>query len=358
LNEDAARKGGAIERILVWGAGAIGGTVAAWLHRAGLDMTAVDANAAHVRAIRERGLSITGPIDTFTVRLPAFVPADVEGVWDTIFLCVKALHTEAAARQLLPHLADDGVVVSLQNGFNELVIADVVGTARTMGAFINFGADVLEPGVVHFGGRGAVVVGELDGRDSARLARVHEALRRFEPAAIVTSNIWGYLWGKMGYGALLFASALTDASIVDVLDSREMRPALTALAREVMAVAAAQHVTVMGFNGYDPSAFGPDGTGEAVDASFEAMVAFNRRSAKTHSGVWRDIAVHHRKTESDAQFGPILRLAHEHRIAVQTLERLVALMREVESGARPQSWETLALLAGEIGEVQTDAHPV
>ena len=345
-------------RILVWGAGAIGGTVAAWLHRAGLDITVVDANAAHVRAIRDRGLSITGPIDTFTERVPAFAPADVRGAWDTIFLCVKALHTDAAARQLLPHLAQDGVVVSLQNGFNELVIAGVAGRARTMGAFINFGADVMEPGVVHVGGRGAVVVGELDGSRTARLARVHEALRHFEPAAITTGNIWGYLWGKMGYGALLFASALTPASIVDVLDSRGARPVLTALAREVMAVAAAERVDVMGFNGYDPAAFGPSGTAEAIDASFDAMVAFNRRSAKTHSGVWRDIAVHHRQTETDAQFAPILTLAVRHGIPVPTIMRLVEVMRQVESGAVPQSWDALAMLGPSAKGERADAHPV
>jgi 2-dehydropantoate 2-reductase len=331
--------------LMVWGAGAIGGTVAAYLRRAGLDITTVDTSADHVRAIRERGLAITGPIETFTQRLPAFTPDEVEGVWDTIFLCVKALHTEAAARQLEPHLAADGVVVSLQNGFNELAIAEAVGQTRTMGAFINFGADVVEPGVVHFGGRGAVVVGELDGRETERVVRVRRALLHFEPAAIVTRNIWGYLWGKMGYGSLLFASALTEASIVDVLDSREARAVLTALAREVMAVAGAEVVTVMGFNGYDPAAFASGGAGRAIDASFDAMVAFNRRSAKTHSGVWRDISVHHRKTEIDAQFAPVLKLARRHGIAVPHLERLVALMREVESGAQPQAWDNLARLA-------------
>jgi 2-dehydropantoate 2-reductase len=342
----STEKTGVPDRILVWGAGAIGGTVAACLARAGLDMTVVDANAAHVRAIRERGLAITGPIETFTQPLPAFTPADVAGVWNTIFLCVKALDTEAAARQLLPQLAREGVIVSLQNGFNELAIAETVGRERTMGAFINFGADVLEPGVVHFAGRGAVVLGELDGSQTDRLARVHRALLHFEPAAITTDNIWGYLWGKMGYGALLFASALTPASIVDVLDNREARPALTALAREVMAVAAAERVTPMGFNGYDPAAFGPDGTAAAVDASFDAMVAFNRRSAKTHTGVWRDIAVHHRKTECDAQFAPILKLARRSGIAIPHVERLVMLMRQVESGARPQALDNLSLLAG------------
>lgn len=338
-------------RILVWGAGAIGGTVAAYLRRAGLDITAVDSHANHVRAIRERGLAVTGPIDTFTQPIPAFEPDEVDGTWDTIFLCVKALHTEAVAHQLVPHLAADGVVVSLQNGFNEITIADVVGQARTMGAFVNFGADVIEPGTVHFGGRGAVVLGELDGRMSARLAGVHGALRHFEPNAITTDNIWGYLWGKMGYGSLLFASALTSASIVDVLDAREARGALTALAREIMAVAASERVTVMGFNGYDPAAFGPDGTAQAIAASFEAMVAFNRRSAKTHSGVWRDIAVHHRKTELDAQFTPVQAFARRHGIATPHLDRLMSVMREVESGARPQAWENLA----RIGARATDA---
>jgi 2-dehydropantoate 2-reductase len=341
-----AQGAGSPDRILIWGAGAIGGTVAAYLSRAGLDITVVDANAAHVQAIRERGLAITGPIENFTQPLTAHTPADIAGCWETIFLCVKALHTQSAAQQLAPHLAADGVVVSLQNGFNELEIAETVGRERTMGAFINFGADVLEPGLVQFGGRGAVVVGELDGGQSQRLARVHRALLHFEPAAITTQNIWGYLWGKMGYGALLFASALTPASIVEVLDSREARPALTALAREVMAVAAAEGVAPLGFNGYDPAAFGPNGTSGAIDASFDAMVAFNRRSAKTHSGVWRDIAIHHRKTESDAQFAPIQKMARRDGVAIPHVERLVSLMREVESGARPLALENLALLTG------------
>ncbi len=343
------------ERILVWGAGAIGGTVAACLARAGLDITVVDANAAHVAAIRERGIEITGPIDSYVQRLPALGPGEVSGVWSMIFLCVKALHTEAAARELEPHLAADGVVVSLQNGFNELTIASVVGEARTIGAFINFGADVLGPGVVHFGGRGAVVVGELDGRDTDRLARVHRALLEFEPAAVVTDNIWGYLWGKMGYGALLFATALTNASIVEVLEARDARPALTALAHEVMAVAAAERVTVMGFNGYDPAAFGHAASARAIDASFDAMAAFNRRSAKTHTGVWRDIAIHHRQTECDAQFAPILSLARKHAVPVPALERLVSLMREVESGTRPQEWENLARLPDGAVVMRTDA---
>ncbi|MCB0050398.1 MAG: hypothetical protein KDE24_12755, partial [Caldilinea sp.] len=100
----------------------------------------------------------------------AFTPETMTGHFDHILLCVKAQDTADAARALAPHLAEGGYVVSLQNGLNELVIAGVVGRERTVGAFVNFGADYLEPGLVLYGGRGAVVLGELDGRRTERIA--------------------------------------------------------------------------------------------------------------------------------------------------------------------------------------------
>ncbi len=156
-------------RCLIWGAGAIGGTLGAYLARTGHDVTFVDTVDEHVAAIDRAGLHITGPIADFTVRAPAFTPQTLRGEWDNIILATKAHHTEAATRALLPHLTSAGCVISAQNGLNELAIADIVGAERTVGAFVNFGADYLEPGVIHYGGRGAVVVGEIDGTNhSAR----------------------------------------------------------------------------------------------------------------------------------------------------------------------------------------------
>ncbi len=144
-------------RFLVWGAGAIGGTLGAYLARAGHEVTFVDTDADHVSAIDAVGISITGPIAEFMQLVPAFTPESLSGRWDTIILATKAHHTEAATRALAPHLSDDGCVVSAQNGLNELTIARIVGEARTVGSFVNFGADYIEPGVIHYGGRGAVV---------------------------------------------------------------------------------------------------------------------------------------------------------------------------------------------------------
>jgi 2-dehydropantoate 2-reductase len=329
------------ERILVWGAGAIGGTVGAFLARAGQDVTFVDVVAGHVAAIRGPGLRITGPVEEFAVRAPALPPGEVSGTWSRVFLCVKAHHTEEACRALLPHLDPDGYVLSLQNGLCETAIAGIAGPGRTMGAFVNFGADWMGPGEVMFGNRGAVVLGEIDGRMTPRLASLHETMRAFEPDAVAVPDIWSYLWGKLAYGSMLFAQALGEKGIADCLARPELLPVWRALGGEAVSVALAEGVSPRGFNGFDPDAFRPGATEAQAKASVAAMVAFNRPSAKTHSGVWRDLAVRKRRTEVDAQIAPIAATGARHGLPCPTIRRLVELVHEIEEGRRPLSDDNL-----------------
>jgi len=329
------------DRILIWGAGAIGGTIGAILLRAGHDVTFVDTAADHIEAMRAHGLRITGPIDDFTVEPAAFLPDELEGTWPQVWLAVKAHHTEEACRALVPHLAPDGLVLSLQNGLCEDIIAGIVGRERTVGAFVNFSADYMAPGEIMFGGRGAVVLGELDGADTGRLRHLHETLLAFEPNAIMTDDIWSYLWGKLGYGAMLFAQALGQAGIADCLARPELLPLWRALAAEAIAVAIAEGVTPRGFNGFDPAAFAPGATEAQAAASVAAMVAFNRPNAKTHSGVWRDLAVRKRRTEVDVQIAPISAIGARHGIATPTIDRLVAQIHKVEAGTRAMTDDNL-----------------
>ncbi|HEX3765849.1 MAG TPA: 2-dehydropantoate 2-reductase N-terminal domain-containing protein [Kofleriaceae bacterium] len=332
--------------LLIWGAGAVGGAIGAHLARAGHPVVVVDIVAEHVAAIAEHGLTLEGPLGGFTQRLPAFTPDQLTGRYRRSVLCVKAQHTAGAAAAMRPFLADDGYVVSAQNGLNERVIAGVVGRARTIGAFVNFGADYLGPGRIVHGGRGAVVIGEIDGQATPRLAALHRTLLDFEPGAITTDNIWGYLWGKLAYGALLFATALTPDSIADALALPQHAALYRALGAEVLGVAAAEQVRAEGFNGFDPAAFVAGADPAAAQRSIDAMVAHNRRSAKSHSGIWRDLAIRNRKTEVDAQIAIIGELAASHGQRTPLIVRLVELVHEIEDGQRPIDRGNLDALAG------------
>ena len=104
--------------------------------------------------------------------------------------------------------------------------------------------------------------------------------------------------------------------------------------RRGKAVALAEGVTPRGFNGYDPAAFMPSSTEAEARAAVAAMVEFNRPSAKTHSGVWRDLAIRKRRTEVDVQIAPISEVGAKHGVPCPTIDRLVAMIHEVEAGTR------------------------
>ncbi len=219
-----------------------------------------------------------------------------------------------------------------------------MGPERTIGCFVNFGADYMEPGVVHYGGRGSVVVGELDGRRTARIERVHGMFRDFDDQAILSGNVWGYLWAKLAYAAMLFATAATGDPIADALARPAHRDVYADLAREVMAVARAANVRPEPFDGFDPSAFGPDAGPEQATRSLDGLVAHNRRSAKKHSGIWRDLAVRKRRTEVDAQLGAVVGHGRAHDVPTPLNAALVTMIHEIEEGSRDLTPENLAAL--------------
>ena len=334
------------EPILIWGAGAIGGSIGAAWARAGVEVLLVDVVAEHVEACRAgSGLAIEGPVESYRVVVPAVTPGELSGRYSRIVLAVKAHHTAEAVSILHSHLADGGYVLSAQNGLNEIAIADALGADATMGAFVNFGADWLAPGRILFGNRGTVVVGEIDGQARTRTHDMLRLLQIFEPNATLTDNIWGVLWGKLAYGAMLFATALDMDSIADNFAAPQRFPVWRALGAEVMQAAAARGITPVGFDGFDPQCFAPTASESAARSSVDALAAFNRTSAKTHSGIWRDLAVRKRRTEVDAQIAIIAELGAQAGVDTPAIRQLVTLIHDIENGRRAQSLETFNELA-------------
>jgi 2-dehydropantoate 2-reductase len=110
-------------------------------------------------------------------------------------------------------------------------------------------------------------------------------------------------------------------------------------------VSEARGITPEAFNGFDPNAYSSSAPAGAAEESLAALVAHNRTSAKTHSGIWRDLAVRKRPTEVDAQLGIVVTLGAESGVPTPITARLVELIHDIESGHRSQSIETLNVLA-------------
>ncbi|TSH91261.1 ketopantoate reductase family protein [Verticiella sediminum] len=323
--------------------------MAAWWARAGIPVLMVDIEARHVAACRSTGLQIEGPVDAFTQVIPSVTPEEFAAMsprtYSQVVLAVKALATDAAVEAIEPHLAADGVVLSAQNGLNEVAIARRIGEARTLGCFVNFAADWLAPGRILFGSRGTLVLGELDGAVHGRTRRMHELLKVFEPNAELSTNIWGNLWGKLGYLSMVYATALNNDSMLANFENPDRRATFVALGREAVAVARAHGVTPVGFAGFEPSAFMPGASDADARESMAALCDYRHKSAKTHSGIWRDLSVRKRRTEVDSQIGLMARMGSEAGVATPMLHALTQLIHDIEEDRRTQSSETFQALA-------------
>lgn len=321
-------------KAVVIGAGAIGGTIGAHMARAGHEVLLCDTDEAHVAAIGRHGLHIVGPVDEFVVEVPAVTPDGLPGSFDRAMVAVKSHHTESAAALLTHRLSAHGSVLSIQNGLTADVLIGAVGRERVLSSFVNFGADLMAPGEIMQGNIGTFRVGELDGGVVTERAREYaDAL----PYAEATDNVLGYLWGKEAYGAMLWAGAVSDLSIAESLVDPRYRGLMVDVAREVLAQAP---VPVESFDGFDP---------DDLDGSLDRLAEFNRRSAKSHSGIYRDLMVRRRKTEIDMVQkdidGPIFR-------------RIAEIIHDIEDGRRTceaANLDELAAYAAALRERTTDA---
>jgi 2-dehydropantoate 2-reductase len=319
--------------VTIYGAGAIGGTIGAHLVRNGIPVRLVDRDGNHVAAMNERGLTIQNGPDTFTVPVDAVTPDDLTGPLDLVMLAVKAQHTDDAMRVIAPLLTPTSTVVSLQNGLCERTIAARIGKERTVGCLVNFSADYIEPGLILYGGAGAIELGELNGAHTDRLDRIHDLLA-LAGEVKVTDNIWGYIWGKMGYANMLFATALTDETMGDIID--RYRPLMVELASEIYEVADREGVTPEPFDDVEPALYYPRERRDwdVINRSLDALVARRHRAVKTHSGIWRDLAVRNRPTEVDSQIGLAAEVGASHGLPMPLTRALVATIHDLEANRR------------------------
>jgi 2-dehydropantoate 2-reductase len=239
-------------RIVIAGAGAIGGYIGARLARAGAEVV-LFARGPHLRAMQERGVRVSSPDGDFEVKPDVAGDLATIGRADVVFLGVKAHGLTALAPQLPPLFGPDTVVVSTQNGIpwwyfqdhgGELdglrlervdpggVIASAIEPRRVVGSLAYFSTDVAEPGVIHHTEGNRISIGEPSGARSDRVKAIAEALIGAGFRCPITTRFRHEIWVKLlGNVAFNPISALTGGT----LDELVRHPETSRLVREVMA---------------------------------------------------------------------------------------------------------------------------
>jgi 2-dehydropantoate 2-reductase len=237
-----------VPRVLIAGAGAIGGYIGALMARAGQDVT-LFARGAHLAAMQERGLKVVSAEGDFEVRPNLLAHLENAGTFDVIFLGVKAHGLTQLAPRLTPLIADHTTVVSTQNGipwwYTHLervdpggVIAASLNPDRVVGSLVYLGTEIVEPGVIRHTEGNRISLGEPDGSRSERCKEVAQSLIAAGLRCPVTTRICHEIWVKLlGNVAFNPISALTRATLAQMTRDSDVREVVRCIMTEVEMVA-------------------------------------------------------------------------------------------------------------------------
>ncbi len=308
-------------KIAVMGSGGVGGYYGGLLARAGYDVTLI-ARGAHRAALVEKGLQVKSVHGDFTVA-PVQVtdtPAEV-GPVDLVLVCVKTPDTDRAAQAIKPIVGPETTVMSLQNGIDAAErLGAVVGMEHVVGGATWISSAVESPGVIRqFSEIRRIVLGELDGRITARVQAIAEVLGSTGATAEVTDNILGVLWAKFVFIASISGiGSLTRLELGDYRAVPETRSLLVSLMREVEAVARAGGVSL------------------ERDIVEQALALTDSMAANIKPSMQRDVEAG-RCSELESIIGVIGRKGREWGVATPVADMVYAALLPVELKARGSS---------------------
>jgi 2-dehydropantoate 2-reductase len=327
-------------RMIVIGVGPIGGIIGGRLARAGHDLTFVDIDKEHVSTIREKGLDVDVPDGRFNVSVKIVFPGEIDGQYEVGMIAVRSNYTVDALNTVMPHLAKDGLLVSMQNGINPPLLQERVGADRTIGMAIRMGSRKIAPGRLHTANRGHLYVGHLHGRTTPQLENFSRILNGVMETEI-SDNILGVLWSKLTYTCLGYYGSLADASLATSCADSAGRRTLANFFAEVVAVGEVMGARWIRLAEYNPPDFHPR---NGLDKRLAALNQFaDSWKLEDRKGPLRQIQKGI-KTEVDFTLAYVVKEGKKHGIPTPLCQRVLDMVHELESGKRQLGMQNYAAL--------------
>lgn len=185
-------------RVAIYGAGSLGTILGAFISKAGINIELINRNKAHVKALQEKGACIVGTLE-FKQPVVAYTPEEMQGIYDIIFLMTKQQHNAEVVETLRPFLAEDGALVTFQNGLPEVLLAEILGEERVLGCTVAWGATLQSPGVCELTSAPDALsfsLGAMSDKRSKHFGKVKELLEMMGTVD-VEENFMGTRWSKL-----------------------------------------------------------------------------------------------------------------------------------------------------------------
>lgn len=306
-------------KIAIIGTGGVGGYFGGRLAKAGNDVTFL-ARGKHLEAILSRGLIVQSIKENFTLQpVQATDSITSIGKVDLVLLCVKSWLVKEMAKDLLPLLKEDTIVLPLENGVMAAEeLRSVIPAHHVLGGLCRIISKIEAPGVIrHFGVDPTIVFGELNNEKSERVVQLKEVFESAGFNARISHDIQADLWKKfiqICVSGLLGVTRVPYGGIREVKETREM---MIALFQEVYDLS-----QKMGIN-IEP---------EFVEKTVGVIDGFDyNASASLARDIWEG-----RPSELEYQNGTVVRLAEKYGLDVPVNQFIYSALLPQERKARKE----------------------
>jgi 2-dehydropantoate 2-reductase len=329
-------------KILVVGAGAVGGITAAFLVRAGYDVEILCRSQELTALLRSYGLHVYGVKGEHRVRLRAITDvSEMDERKDVVLMATKANDLASAARRLLPFLTESSIVVSMQNGICEYALADIIGVERTVGCIVGWGATMHNPGELEMTSKGRFIVGSIGDESYSRLETIKNILISVAPTTI-SNNYIGDLYAKFIINSCITSlGAISGLYLGEMLRKRNFRKIATAVIRECIAVTDVMGIKVGRLE--DQLDYYKFLEGKSIISDIKRhiiILAIGYKYRRLRSSSLQSLE-RRRETEIDYLNGYISAMGKQYNVPTPINDRIVHIIKDIEAGRRKISMMNL-----------------
>lgn len=333
--------------VAIYGAGAMGTVLGAYISKAGFDIDLINRNKAHVSALNEKGAKIIGKIE-FTQKVKAFLPNEMNKQYDIILLMTKQKYNKEIVESLLPFLSFDGVICTMQNGLPELSVSDVIGKDKTIGCTMSWGATFHGNGISELTSEAkretlTFNIGKYGNNDDRIFNYIVELLNTMGDVKI-EKNFIGARWAKLLVNSAFSGlSVISNATFGEICDDRKYRILALEIIKECIDVADAANIEIEPLQGKNiVKLFNYKSWFKKQISLFIIPIAM-KKHRKIKSSMLRDIQ-RGKKTEVYAINGIICDYGKKYNIKTPINDKIVSIVERIENGELSSRWENIELI--------------
>lgn len=331
-------------RVAIYGAGSLGTILGAFISKAGVNIELINRNKAHVKALQEKGACIVGTLE-FKQPVVAYTPEEMQGIYDIIFLMTKQQHNAEVVETLRPFLAEDGALVTFQNGLPEVLLAEILGEERVLGCTVAWGATLQSPGVCELTSAPDALsfsLGAMSDKRSKHFERVKKLLEMMGTVE-VEENFIGTRWSKLLINAAFSGmSAVLGCTFGEAAGPWASRRIVQGLMKECMDVCEAGGIRIEPVQGKDIVKLLNYNNPFKRTLSFMIIPIAIRKHAKLKASMLQDIEKG-KLTEVDAINGAVSDYGRKVGVPTPLNDCVVEIVHAIERGERKAGRDNLSL---------------